>query len=86
MPTVTGKKLRYIEMKALGIRPVIPTEFRTTIIIGARASIGKVCEVMTQGITDAFIARLCTIPTASSIPSPEPKAKPNKVAESVTQE
>ena len=65
--------------------PSTCSAFSTTMNIGASARIGMVWEAMTQGITDRSIARLCTIPTASSIPSTVPMRNPRRVAESVIQ-
>ena len=65
--------------------PVTPSELNTTIIIGAMARIGIVCDAMAHGITPMSIARLWTIPTASRMPSPVPKAKPSMVADRVIQ-
>ena len=64
----------------------MPTEYSTTMIIGARAMIGMVWLTIAHGITDRSMTRLCTIPTASKTPSPVPMAKPSIVALSVTQE
>ena len=85
IPTTTGKKLRYALMIALGRIPDRPSEFSTTMIIGAMARIGMVWLAMAQGITLMSIARLWTIPTASAIPATVPMAKPSSVALSVTQ-
>ena len=85
MPTATGKNDRYIEMIAFGSSPVTPTEFSTTMIIGAMARIGMVWLAITQGITLASIVRSCTMPIASRIPSPAPSTNPASVADSVTQ-
>ena len=38
------------EIIALGSKPEIPTALRTTMIIGAMARMGMVCEEMTHGI------------------------------------
>ena len=76
MPTATGKKHRYIEMIAFGSSPVTPTEFSTTMIIGAMARIGMVWLAITQGITLASMVRSCTMPTASRMPSPAPSTNP----------
>ena len=85
MPTNTGKKLRNAEMIAFGIKPCTPTEDKTTMIIGATANIGTVCDAIAQGITDKSIALLWMIPTANKIPNPVPIANPSSVAEIVTQ-
>ena len=45
-------------MIAFGISPWTPMEFSTTMIIGAMARIGMVCQAMAQGITAMSIARL----------------------------
>jgi hypothetical protein len=63
----------------------MPTEFSTTMIIGAIARIGIVWLAMAHGITLISIARLCTIPTASNIPSPVPIMNPSRVELSVIQ-
>jgi len=47
-----------MEIIALGSSPDIPTAFSTTMIIGATAKIGIVCEAITQGITLMSIVRL----------------------------
>ncbi len=54
-------------------------------IIGARARIGMVCEVMIQGIRLRSRLVTWTMPTAIAMPSAVPKAKPSRVEESVTQ-
>ena len=72
-------------MIALGTIPVTPTEFSTTMIMGAMARIGMVWLAIAQGITLRSIARLCTMPMASRMPAPVPMAKPSSVAESVIQ-
>ena len=51
---VTGKKQRYAEIIDFGKSPVSPIEPSPTIIIGAIARIGIVCEAMIQGITLRF--------------------------------
>ena len=58
MPTTTGKKLRYIEIIALGSSPEMPMAFSTTMIIGAMARMGMVWLAMTQGMTLMSIVRL----------------------------
>ena len=85
MPTATGKNERYIEISAFGSNPAIPTEFSTTMIIGAMARIGMVWLAITQGITLASVVRSCTIVIARSTPSSAPIAKPSNVADSVIQ-
>ena len=85
MPTATGKKERYIEMIAFGISPVTPTEFKTTMIIGAMAMIGTVWLAITQGITLASVVRSWTIAIASRMPKAAPSTNPASVADSVTQ-
>ena len=50
MPMTMGKKQRYMEMIDFGSRPVKPKLPSTTMIIGAMARIGMVCEAMIQGI------------------------------------
>ena len=72
-------------MIALGSNPCTPTEYRTTIIMGANAMIGMVWLTIAQGITAMSITRLWTIPTASRIPNPVPMAKPSSVADRVIQ-
>ena len=42
MPTATGKKLKYVDIKALGSKPDKPNAFKIIIIIGAMAKIGIV--------------------------------------------
>ena len=54
-------------------------------IIGAMARIGMVCEAMIHGIRLRSSAATWTMPTASTMPSTVPKAKPSSVEESVTQ-
>ncbi len=54
-------------------------------IIGAIARMGIVWLATTHGMTDRSAARLCTMNTASRMPSPVPMAKPSSVEESVTQ-
>ena len=63
----------------------MPTLYKTTMIMGATARIGTVWEAITQGITLRSIARLCTIPTASRMPSATPIANPSRVADNVIQ-
>ena len=58
----------------------MPIELSTTMIIGAMAMIGTVWLTMAQGITLMSMTRVCTIPTASGIPSSVPKPKPSSVA------
>jgi hypothetical protein len=52
MPTAMGKNERYIEIVALGSSPEMPTALSTTMIIGAIARMGIVCEVMIHGISE----------------------------------
>ena len=85
IPTTTGKKERYIEIIAFGNKPVTPTEFITTIIIGAIARIGMVWLAITQGITLRSIVLLWTMPKASKIPKSVPRKNPAKVACKVIQ-
>ena len=73
-------------MIAFGNKPCTPTELRTTIIIGAIARIGTVCEAIAQGITLMFIALLWTIPIAKIIPKDVPITNPNNVEDNVIQE
>ncbi len=80
MPTTTGKKLRYIEISALGSSPVTPTAPRPTTTIGAMARIGTVWLAMIQGISERSAASLWTMTTASAMPSSVPSAKPSSVA------
>ena len=54
-------------------------------IIGAIARIGTVCEAMIQGISERSSVRRWTMPTASTMPSSVPSAKPSSAEESVTQ-
>ncbi|MCY1243881.1 hypothetical protein D9M72_569200 [compost metagenome] len=72
-------------MMAFGNKPEIPIAFSTTIIIGAIARMGIVCEVMIHGIRLLSRVRECTMPTASNTPSADPSTKPSNVDESVTQ-
>ena len=85
MPTATGKNDRYVEMIAFGTRPFSPIDASTTMIIGAIARIGMVCEAMIHGIRLRSRVREWTIATASAMPSSVPMAKPRSVEESVTQ-
>jgi hypothetical protein len=85
MPIATGKKHRYIEMIAFGTSPVRPSEPSTTMMIGATARIGIVCDAMIQGSRLFLSALMATMPMASRIPSTEPSTKPSSVDESVTQ-
>ena len=48
MPTKTGKKLKYALMIALGKSPCTPTEFKTTMIIGAIANMGNEMTVRAE--------------------------------------
>ncbi len=57
----------------LGQQTRMPTAFKTTIIIGATARIGMVCDVMTHGMTLISIVRLKTMPTASAMPRTVPE-------------
>jgi hypothetical protein len=86
MPIATGKKHRYIEMSDLGIRPVSPIDPSTTMIIGAIARIGMVCEAMIHGRRLFSSERTCTIAIARPMPSIVPKMKPTSVDDSVTQQ
>ena len=72
-------------MIAFGTSPLRPIEPNTTIIIGAIARIGMVCEVMIHGKSERSSVRTCTMPTASTIPSTAPMAKPKSVDDAVTQ-
>ena len=83
MPMVTGKKHRYIEMIAFGTSPVTPMLARMTMIIGAMARIGTVCEAMIHGISERSSVRTWTMPAASRMPSSAPNAKPTSVADAV---
>jgi hypothetical protein len=85
MPITIGKKQRYAEINAFGKRPVKPIAPKTTIIIGAIARIGIVCEAIIQGNTLLFSVGTCTIPMASNIPKTPPITKPTIVEEIVTQ-
>ena len=85
MPIVTGKKHRYIEMIAFGTSPVRPIEPSTTMMIGATARIGIVCEAMIHGSRLFSRAFTDTMPMASTMPSATPRAKPSSVDERVTQ-
>ena len=60
-------------------------ESSTTMIIGAMARIGIVCEAMIHGIRLRSRLRAWTIATASAMPSSVPITKPSSVEESVTQ-
>ena len=46
-----------MEITPLGIRPVKPSGAMSTMIMGAMAMIGMVCEVITHGITDRSMTR-----------------------------
>ncbi len=85
MPMVTGKKHRYAEMIDFGNRPRMPIAPNTTMIMGAIARIGTICEQMIQGSRLFSSVRKCTIRMASTMPKMTPMAKPTAVAESVTQ-
>ena len=63
----------------------MPTAASTTMIIGAMARIGIVCEAMIHGIRLRSSVREWTMATAIRMPSSVPKAKPSSVDESVTQ-
>ena len=63
----------------------MPTAASTTMIIGAMARIGMVCEAMIHGIRLRSSVATWTMPTAIRMPSAVPKAKPSSVDESVTQ-
>ena len=78
-----GRSDRYIEMIAFGSSPVTPTEFSTTMIIGAMARIGMVWLAITQGITLASVVRSCTIADRQQDPEPA-QHEPASVADSVT--
>ena len=54
--------------------------------IGASASTGTICEQMIQGSRLRSSTRLCTISSASTMPSIAPNTNPSAVAESVTSE
>ena len=69
-----------------GSRPCSPIAPSTTMKIGASASIGTICEQMIQGSRLFSSTRLCTIISASPIPSSAPRKKPSSVADSVTSE
>ncbi len=62
----------------------MPTAFSTTMIIGAMARIGIVCEVMIHGIRLLSSVREWTMPTARRTPSADPSTKPSKVEDNVT--
>ena len=63
----------------------MPTAASTTMIIGATARMGMVCEAMIHGIRLRSSVVTCTMPTAITMPSAVPKAKPSSVEDSVTQ-
>ncbi len=69
-----------------GKRPCNPIAPSTTMKIGASAKIGTICEQMIHGKRLRSSTRLCTIRSASAIPSNAPRAKPSAVADSVTSE
>ena len=54
--------------------------------IGASARIGTICEQMIQGSRLFSSTRLCTIISASPMPSSAPSTNPSRVADSVTAE
>ncbi|MNL66281.1 hypothetical protein D3C87_1907200 [compost metagenome] len=85
MPTTTGKNERYIEISALGTRPVSPTAPRPTTTMGATARMGMVWLAMIQGISERSDASLWMMATASPTPRTVPKAKPSSVADRVIQ-
>ncbi len=81
----TGKKHRYAEMSAFGSKPRMPSEPSTTMMIGAIARIGTICEQMIHGSRLFSSERAWTISTARTMPKTAPSAKPSSVADSVTQ-
>ncbi len=68
-----------------GNRPRMPMAPNTTMMIGAIARIGTICEKMIHGSRLFSNVRKCTISTASTMPNTAPMAKPSTVADSVTQ-
>ena len=58
-------------------------ELSTTIIIGAMARMGMVCDVIIHGIKDLSKTREWMMPTAKIIPSTVPNTKPSIVADKV---
>jgi len=69
-----------------GSRPCNPIAPSTTTKIGASARIGTICEQMIHGSRLFSSTRLCTIISASAMPSSAPSAKPSNVADNVTAE
>ena len=69
-----------------GNRPCRPIAPSTTMKIGASATTGTICEQMIHGKRLRSSTRLCTIISASEIPSSAPRTKPSTVADSVTSE
>jgi len=67
----------------LGRTPVSPIEPSTTMIIGAMARMGTVCDAMIQGIRLLSSERTWTMAAASKTPSRVPMAKPSRVGASV---
>ena len=63
---------------AFGKRPVMPMEPSTTMMIGAMARIGIVCEEMIQGMRLRSSVFTWTISTARTMPRREPKPNPSK--------
>ena len=84
IPITMGKKHKYAEMNAFGKSPVSPIAPKTTMIIGAIARMGIVCEAIIHGKTLLFSVGTCTIPIASNIPKTPPITKPTSVEEIVT--
>ena len=70
-------------MIAFGNTPCTPTEFRTTMIMGAMARIGMVCDAMAHGMTLRSMTREWTMPMARATPASEPMRKPSSVGASV---
>ena len=85
IPIATGKKHRYAEMIDFGSSPRRPMAPNTTMIIGAIANIGTICEQMIQGNRLFSSVRRCTISTESRMPNAAPIRNPMSVADSVTQ-
>ena len=73
------------EMIAFGSKPGDAETPSTTMMIGAMARIGIVCEAMIHGIRLRSSARRGRSAARAAMPSSEPSTKPSSVADSVTQ-
>jgi len=76
---VTGKNVRYAEIRATASHPP-PSQITTT---GAIAMIGTVCDATTYGTSARSSSDECTKTIAKASPSTAPKTKPPNASRKV---